>query len=61
MLPCPEQTRGVSCAECKLCQRDVYLLHAGITIGFAVHGSPASKSKAMRALSAANEPRARSA
>lgn len=53
VLPCPEQTRGVSCAECRLCQRDDYLRDSGITIAFAAHGSPASKSKALRALTTA--------
>ena len=52
LLPCPEQTSGVSCAACGLCMRDDYLRDAGITIAFAAHGSPASKSKALRALSA---------
>jgi hypothetical protein len=58
ILPCPEQTTGVSCADCKLCMRDDYLRDAGITIAFAAHGSPASKSKALRALAAASMQRA---
>lgn len=53
ILPCPEQTRGVPCARCRLCLRDDYLREAGITIAFAAHGSVGSKAKALRALSAA--------
>ncbi len=53
ILPCPAQTIGTSCESCKLCMRDDYLREAGITIAFAAHGSAGSKSKALRALSAA--------
>jgi hypothetical protein len=61
ILPCPEQTSGVACADCRLCMRDDYLRDAGITIAFAAHGSVGSKSKALRALSAAavSDPRRR--
>jgi hypothetical protein len=61
ILPCPEQTSGVSCEKCKLCQRDDYLREAGITIAFAAHGSVGSKNKALAALTAARAPVARSA
>lgn len=53
VLACPEQTSGVSCASCRLCMRDDFLRESGATIAFAAHGSPASKSKALRALSVA--------
>jgi hypothetical protein len=33
VVPCPEQTRGRSCADCGLCMRP------GTTIAFAVHGA----------------------
>lgn len=39
LLPCPEQTRGVTCVECRLCMRDDYLRESNITIAFAAHGS----------------------
>ncbi len=56
ILPCPEQTSGVSCADCRLCMRDDYLHDAGITIAFAAHGSVGSKAKAIAALAAAAVP-----
>lgn len=37
-LPCPEQTRGVTCVDCRLCMDDQRLLEAGLTIEFEVHG-----------------------
>jgi hypothetical protein len=61
ILPCPEQTSGVSCVACRLCMRDDYLREAGITIAFAAHGSVGSKGKALAALAAAQAPLARSA
>jgi hypothetical protein len=39
LLPCPSQTRGVPCSDCRLCMDDNRLASAGITIGFAAHGS----------------------
>jgi len=59
VLPCPEQTRGIPCAQCRLCQRDDYLRDAGITIAFTVHGSVASKAKALGALTSVAAVRAR--
>jgi hypothetical protein len=50
LLPCPQETRGVTCAECRLCMDAGRLRDEGLTIAFAVHGSPASKSKAVRSL-----------
>jgi hypothetical protein len=42
VLPCPYQTRGVQCRDCRLCFGDTRLLKAGLVIGFAVHGSGAA-------------------
>ncbi len=37
VVPCPAETTGTTCAECRLClDRD--LLKLGVTIGFSVHG-----------------------
>lgn len=37
VVPCPAQTRGATCAECRLClDRDLVALD--VTIGFAAHG-----------------------
>lgn len=42
VVPCPQQTRGVTCIECRLClDRD--LRKMGVAIGFAVHGQRAPK------------------
>ena len=41
ILPCPNQTRGVTCDRCALCLNDTRLLKAGIVIGFVPHGSGA--------------------
>jgi hypothetical protein len=61
VLPCPEQTRGVSCADCRLCLDAVRLHDAKITIAFSVHGSVGSKGKALRALAGSAAPDVRSA
>jgi hypothetical protein len=46
ILPCPQQTRdNVTCDSCRLCWDDSRLRDAGLTIGFAVHGSGAKKAK----------------
>jgi len=55
VLPCPQETTGVTCSACKLCTRDDFLRESGISIGFAVHGSVGSKAKAMAALAAAQD------
>jgi hypothetical protein len=39
VLPCPEQTRGVTCRDCGLCRDDDRLRSAGLVIGFAAHGT----------------------
>jgi len=38
IVPCPNQTRKITCSECGLCMRADKLKAAGITIGFAAHG-----------------------
>jgi hypothetical protein len=51
MVPCPAQTReGVSCSSCRLCMDSGRLLAEGITIGFAIHGTPGLQRKARLAL-----------
>jgi hypothetical protein len=39
ILPCPNQTRDVTCVECRLCMNDDHLREKGITIGFTPHGA----------------------
>jgi hypothetical protein len=52
LLPCPSQTRGVTCADCGLCMDDGFLRNRNLTITFAVHGSRPSRNKALRSLRA---------
>ena len=48
VVPCPAQTRGSNCAECRLClDRD--LLALGVTISFAAHGLSRGARKTLRA------------
>ena len=44
-IPCPSQTRGVSCVECRLCMRADTLAGAGKGIAFAAHGTGSKKIK----------------
>lgn len=37
-IPCPNQTRGVGCTDCKLCFNDTRLYNSNMGIAFAVHG-----------------------
>jgi len=39
LVPCPNQTKGVTCAQCKLCWKDKWLRAARTVITFAAHGS----------------------
>jgi hypothetical protein len=39
VLPCPNQTRGITCRECGLCRDDDRLRSAGLVIAFEAHGS----------------------
>jgi len=44
VIPCPQQTgRAKDCVSCGLCMRDKNLRAANAVIGFAVHGSGATK------------------
>ncbi len=43
LIPCPEQTRGVKCVDCRLCFNDKALLEREAVIGFLPHGSGAAK------------------
>jgi hypothetical protein len=42
LVPCPAETRGKTCAECRLCL-DRPLLQLGLAIGFQAHGSGAGQ------------------
>lgn len=48
VIPCPEQTRGITCRECGLCRDDERLRSAGLVIGFEVHSQ--GKTRAARRL-----------
>jgi hypothetical protein len=39
LVPCPYQTRGVTCRDCGLCRDDERLRSAGLVIAFEAHGS----------------------
>lgn len=39
VIPCPSQTRDVTCEQCKLCMKDNVLKEQNAAIAFAVHGS----------------------
>ena len=41
LIPCPNQTRGVTCAQCRLCWDAERLRKSRLTIGFALHGNRA--------------------
>lgn len=38
IVPCPEQTLGIGCRDCKLCFKDKWLHENRIVIGFTPHG-----------------------
>ena len=42
VIPCPEQTTGVKCIDCRLCSREE-VLRGRAVIGFAAHGVRAGK------------------
>lgn len=56
VVPCPAQTRGIPCTKCRLCFRDDARLAAGVTIGFAIHGTPLLQRKARKALADPGDP-----
>jgi hypothetical protein len=39
VVPCPHQTRGVTCRDCGMCRDDQRLRSAGLVIAFQAHGS----------------------
>lgn len=39
VIPCPRQTRGVICTDCRLCWNDRALIERGAAIAFEVHGA----------------------
>lgn len=39
VVPCPNQTRGVTCRDCGLCRDDERLRSCGLVIAFQAHGS----------------------
>lgn len=39
IVPCPNQTKQVTCSQCKLCWKDQWLLESRTVIAFAAHGS----------------------
>ncbi len=43
VIPCPNQTLGKTCRECKLCWRDTWLHQTSTIIAFAAHGTQKSK------------------
>ncbi|WP_439627560.1 DUF7227 family protein [Gemmata sp.] len=45
LLPCPQQTRGRACTDCRLCFDDGRLRTAGLVIGFALHGWGSNKAR----------------
>ena len=45
LIPCPSQTRGVTCADCRLCFDDTKLRARQAVIVFEAHGSGARKVK----------------
>ena len=44
-LPCPNQTKGVTCTECKLCWKSDWLYETRTVITFAAHGVQREKVK----------------
>lgn len=43
LLPCPWQTRGITCKDCKICLDDERLRKNEIVVGFTAHGAGAKK------------------
>jgi len=38
VVPCPHQTRGVTCRDCGLCRDDERFREGGLAIAFQAHG-----------------------
>ena len=43
LLPCPNQTRGVQCVDCRLCMKTEHLRNNDISIAFEAHGAGEKK------------------
>ncbi len=48
VIPCPSQTRGIKCTDCRLCWDDELLHNQGACIAFAAHG--ATKKRTLRVI-----------
>jgi hypothetical protein len=60
VLPCPQQTAGVTCSSCRRCFDDSNIAAlGGYSIGFEVHGSPATVRHATKALLPPDDPQRR--
>jgi hypothetical protein len=59
VLPCPQQTRGVPCSECRLCMNADGVLDRGYAIGFEIHGTAFTVRQARAALAAPSSGRRR--
>jgi hypothetical protein len=56
ILPCREQTSGVSCTDCRLCFDDAKLRERGYSIAFELHGTPFTVRQATKALRTPDDP-----
>lgn len=45
VIPCPQQTTGVTCVECRLCMKDQHLKDRNLTIAFEAHSISKQKVK----------------
>ncbi len=45
VIPCPNQTRGITCRDCQLCWKDQWLLETRTVISFEAHGSQKNRVK----------------
>lgn len=59
ILPCPQQTHGSACSDCRLCFDDKAFAERGHSIAFLVHGAPATVRRAKKALRSPNDPKRR--
>lgn len=45
IMPCPAETKGKTCNQCRLCMNSEWLRQRKIVIGFSIHGRDAAKTK----------------
>ncbi len=45
LLPCPFQTKGVQCVDCRLCLKASHLKEKGLTVAFVPHGGGAKRAR----------------